>query len=262
MASPQPAGGFLPQNLPSPAPSNFSASPAPSKLPHPRPHPLKAGSAKEAAARRYVENRLLQISRRYTKKFQPRMEGDGKNELLGYDNASDLCMDLGETVDVLWLSGTPSLQIPSLLNIAGAVTSYISAFPPAPAATFGLLRKLDHAFVSLLRGEDSVTGEILPGFSNGNGGFSRTDMVRLKSLVEATRVLVVEVMSKVPTGEHDEPEESELETDGEMDLDGASTVVESNGMDAARVYAGTVVELGVLLPGNTAFDTGVTAGQS
>jgi hypothetical protein len=155
-----------------------------------------------------------------------------------------------------------SLQIPSLLNIAGAVTTYISAFPPAPAATFTLLRKLDHAFVSLLRGEDSITGEVLPGFSNRSGGFSRTDMVRLKSLVEATRVLIVEVISKIPETEDDGIEESEVETD-DMDFDGESTLVEGgNGMDVARVYAGTVVELGVLLPGDTAFDAGSASGQS
>ena len=99
----QAPGGFLPQNLPSPAPSNFSASPAPSNLPHPRSHPLRAGSSKEAAARRYVEAKLLHISRRYTKKFQPPQEGENVH---GYDDMVDVCKDLGEVVDVLWLSGT------------------------------------------------------------------------------------------------------------------------------------------------------------
>ena len=151
-------------------------------------------------------------------------------------------------------SGVASLQIPSLMTIAGAVTLYISAFPPAPAATLGLLRKLDHAFVSLLRGKDSITGEILPGFSNASGGFSRTDMVRLKSLVEATRVLVVDVTSKIPESVEDEIEESETETD-EMDQDRESTMIEGgSGMEIARVYAGTVVELGLLLPSDTAFN--------
>jgi hypothetical protein len=103
MADPQESGGFLPQNLPSPAPSNFSSSPLPPNLPHPRSHPLKAGSAKEAAARRYVEGKLLHVSRRYTKKFQSPIEGE---DVHGYDNVADVCTDLGEVVDVLWLSGT------------------------------------------------------------------------------------------------------------------------------------------------------------
>lgn len=126
---------------------------------------------------------------------------------------------------------------------------------------FGLLRKLDHAFVSLLRGEDSATGEILPGFSNGHGGFSRTDMVRLKSLVEASRVLVVEVLSKARESQENGNEESEVETD--MDVDGESTLVDGGiDMDVARVYAGTVVELGNLLPSDVGFDTGSRSSQS
>ena len=142
-----------------------------------------------------------------------------------------------------------------MLNIAGAVTTYISAFPPAPAATFSLLRKLDHAFISLLKGEDSITGEILPGFGNDNGGMSRTDMVRLKCLVEATRVLVVEVMSKAPEIEEDESDENEVDTDG-MNLDGESTLFEGGQvMDVARVYAGTMVELGLLLTSDAVCDT-------
>ena len=85
-------------------------------------------------------------------------------------------------------------------------------------------------------------------------------MVRLKSLVEATRVLVVEVMSKVPEIEEDGAEESEVETDG-MDLDEESTLVDGgNSMDIARVYAGTVVALGMLLPSDAGFDA--TPGQS
>lgn len=96
-------GGFLPPSIPSPAPSNFSSSPSPSNLPHPRSHPLRAGSAKEAAARRYVEGKLLHISRRYTKKFQPPVEGE---DVHGYESMADVCNDLSEVVDVLWLSGT------------------------------------------------------------------------------------------------------------------------------------------------------------
>ena len=82
-------------------------------------------------------------------------------------------------------------------------------------------------------------------------------MVRLKGLVEATRVLVVGVMGKVPEAEENWTEESDFETEtDDVDLDGEITVVEGgNDMDVARVYAGTVVELGLLLPGDTAFDT-------
>lgn len=100
---PQEAGGFLHPSLPSPSPSNFSSSSTASNLPHPRANPLRPGSAKEDAARRYVEARLLNVSRRYAKKFQPMEEGD---DVTGYVSMSEVAKDLGDIVDVVWLSGT------------------------------------------------------------------------------------------------------------------------------------------------------------
>ena len=73
-------GGFLPPPLPSPSPSTVS-SPRPTTLPHPRPHPLRPGSSKEETTRRWVENALLQVSRRYVKKFQPEEMRDEGGEI-------------------------------------------------------------------------------------------------------------------------------------------------------------------------------------
>lgn len=98
-------GGFIIPSLPSPAPSHASTNSTSSNLPHPRTHPLKAGSKKEDAARRYVEGRLLHISRRYAKKFQPENE-NGQTDLKGYISMSEVAKDLGEVVDIVWLSGT------------------------------------------------------------------------------------------------------------------------------------------------------------
>ncbi|KAI9055524.1 hypothetical protein LZ554_000472 [Drepanopeziza brunnea f. sp. 'monogermtubi'] len=223
-------GGFLP-SLPSPSPSTVSTAP-PSNLPHPRRNPLKAGSAKEDALRRYADRRLLVVGRRYAKKFLPLEAGD---EVKGYEGFGEVAKDLGELIDVLWLSGTPSLQIPYLLNVALAVTSYITAFPFSPKATFVLLGKLDHVFSSLLKGEDCVSGEILPGFSGGmRAGLSLTHMVRCKGLVEATRVLVVDVMGR----------SGKIETEGEdEDEDDAGTGADWE-MEAARVYEMTIMRLG------------------
>ncbi|RDW81968.1 hypothetical protein BP6252_03080 [Coleophoma cylindrospora] len=253
-------GGFLPPSLPSPVPSNTSTIRS-SQLPHPRSKPLVAGSYKEETARRYVESRLMHISRRYTKKHQP---PEPDEDVHGYQSMSEVCKDLGEVVDVLWVSGTPSLQIPYLLNIALSVTTYLSAFPPSPSPTFSLLRKLDHAFSSLLKGQDIISGESLPGFDNGRrGGMSRTDMVRCKSLVEATRVQIVEVMSKEaetdlePDSPEDDGNETGMETDGGMSVSMQSTwdiEDESHNMDVARVYADTIVQLGELLGNDTTYD--------
>jgi hypothetical protein len=110
--APEP-GGFLPPSLPSPAPSSASSSSARSNLPHPRSHPLRAGSAKEDAARRYVEGRLLHISRRYTKKFQP-VEESRLEDVKGYESMGQVAKDFGEIVDVVWLSGTRMFTLNTL----------------------------------------------------------------------------------------------------------------------------------------------------
>lgn len=149
-----------------------------------------------------------------------------------------------------------SLQVPYLLNIALAVTTYLSAFPPAPHATFALLRKLDYAFASLVRGSDLESGEVLPGFEGGRRGLSRTDMVRCKSLVESTRVLVVDVMSKEREDESRNEAETETETEndeGEGDGDWEEDDID---MNVARVYEKSIVELGQALNSGTAYDVG------
>lgn len=97
------SGGFLPASLPSPAPSNASVSSTSYNLPQPRSKPLRAGSEKEQAARRYVENRLLHVARRYTKKFGQPEEGD---TVTGYVSMKEVAKDLSEIIDVLWLSAT------------------------------------------------------------------------------------------------------------------------------------------------------------
>jgi hypothetical protein len=145
-----------------------------------------------------------------------------------------------------------NLQIPYLLNIALSVTSYLPAFPPSPKSSFRLLRKLDRAFASLLKGEDSVTGEILPGFSGGKkSGMSKTDMVRVNGLVETTRVLMVDVMSK-ESHVMDEVDESGIESDTDM-INSWDAEEEKYEMDVARVYEQTIVLLGEMLDSTGGF---------
>lgn len=127
------------------------------------------------------------------------------------------------------------------------------SFPPAPKATFELLAKLDHCFSSLLSGKDTASGEHLPGFENGlRAGMTTTDMVRCRSLVEQTRVLMVEVLSGVPEDEDGEEDDAEDEpTDTELDVPGSSASsrrwdIDDDRMhlDAARIYEHTIVQLG------------------
>lgn len=128
-----------------------------------------------------------------------------------------------------------------------------------------LLRKLDFCFASLLCGQDIDTKEPLPGFGNGvKNVMTRTHMVRCKSIVEQTRIVVVEVMSK-QTGHEEEQQattddgseiDTELDTDTELENTAEETgFVDPNWqdddndmyMDVARVYERTLVQLGEVL---------------
>ncbi len=53
--------------------------------------------------RRYVEETLLNISRRYVKKFSG---PDPDNAVVGYATFTEAAKDLEEVVDMLWRSGT------------------------------------------------------------------------------------------------------------------------------------------------------------
>lgn len=91
-----------PTGIPSPPPSlSFASEP----LPHPRPHPLRPGSKKEELLRRYVDQRLMNISRRYVKKFTI---PDPSEEIQGYATFGELCKDVHVVIDAIWLSGTRS----------------------------------------------------------------------------------------------------------------------------------------------------------
>ena len=134
----------------------------------------------------------------------------------------------------------------------------LKPFPFSPRSTFHLLHKLDMAFCSLLQGVNAETGEILPGFEGGRGKLSTTEKVRLKGLVERTRVAVVEVAgnggSVTDTGDA-LPSDVETEDDDTTDNDEGEAMegVQPGAdhgrweMEVARVYEKTIVELGVSL---------------
>jgi hypothetical protein len=155
--------------------------------------------------------------------------------------------------------------MPYLLNLAMLITEYLPFFPAtdhSSQATFGLLSKLDEAFASLLVGHDSATGELLPGFDNGRS-VSTTDKVRLKGIVDRTRLTVVRVM----TGESVVGDESDageaMDTDTESEAPRQEDTVKFEGFEdndddeedegeersIARVYEKTIGELGDVLGG-------------
>ena len=167
----------------------------------------------------------------------------------------EACKEISDLASVVWVSGTPSLQVPYLLNLGLILTTIVSAMPPTPKSLFRVTGKLDHAFASLLQGRDVDTGEDLPGFV-GKTGVSGTEKVRIRSLVERSRVSVMEAFKRGEF-EYEEPDEvveendeDKMDTDGELILEGGDDfqeeedVDESLDMQLAKVYDRTVVELG------------------
>lgn len=138
---------------------------------------------------------------------------------------------------------------------------------------FSVLRKLDFCFASLLLGQDLDSRETLPGFENGvRGVMTKTHMVRCKSIVEQTRLVVVEVMNKqtgleAETNDDDDDDDDDMDTDTglDTDFDTMDSSAEDRGfvdpnwddedddllMDVARVYERTLVRLGEVLQDST-----------
>lgn len=137
-----------------------------------------------------------------------------------------------------------------LLHVASVVTDYVGAFPPSPASTVSLLQKLDHCFASLLLGKDINTGEILPGFDNGLGaGMTTTDMVRCRSSVEQTRILLTELLSDALDQEdagEDEDDNMDMGREGSFagEDGGGKDTDEALRMGVAQIYENTIEELG------------------
>ena len=144
-------------------------------------------------------------------------------------------------------SGSASLQVPYLLSLALLVTTFLPEFSPSPKATFRLLRKLDRAFASLLVGRDVDTGEQLPGFERGRG-VTGTDKVRLKGIVDRTRIAVTDAMSAGDAASDDDLDAEDTENESMQDADVLDVDEEGDwDMEVARVYDRTVVELGDML---------------
>jgi len=141
------------------------------------------------------------------------------------------------------------LQVPYLLSLAGLLCSYLPAFPFVSAPTFRIIEKLDLVFSYLLQQsstllEDSRQPDIP----------SATDRVRIKSLVLATRIAVVEVEAASQSGDslispgpsddenrvHDEDPASSRE---EEEINGSS-VHDFVAAGLSRVYRKTLELLG------------------
>jgi hypothetical protein len=159
-----------------------------------------------------------------------------------------------------------------LLNLAVLTTEFLALFPASTRsttqATLGLLSKLDYAFSSLLTGQDTATGEPLPGFESGRS-ISTTDKVRLKGIVDRARLTVVKVLSGEKVVGDDDDVGDMTDTDAEEEpfsVRGRQNTVTFEGFEnnddddeddddeweernIASVYEKTIGELGDVLGG-------------
>ncbi|KIV86621.1 hypothetical protein PV11_02221 [Exophiala sideris] len=158
-----------------------------SNLPTPRTHPLRPGSQKEIALINYLDDKILRITRRYAKKFSNEMVD--KDDARGYTTYDEFVSDVDPLLDVVWVSGTPTIQIPYLLSMAGLACAYLPAFPFS-TTLFYITGKIDLGFASLLRASvESIASTTI------THHVSITEKVRIKSLVEDTRIAAVNVAS-------------------------------------------------------------------
>jgi hypothetical protein len=98
----QRASAFLPS--PAASPVTLTSTDPSSRLPQMRTHPLVPGSQKEVAFTEYVDARILQITRRYAKRFSN--EEGNQDEAPGYDNFAECVVDLETVFNIVWISGT------------------------------------------------------------------------------------------------------------------------------------------------------------
>ena len=177
-----------------------------------------------------------------------------------------------------------------MISLAVLVNSSLPDYPFTPRSTFRLLRKLDSVFASLLLGEDAESGAPLPGFETRRNVVSMTEKVRIKSIAETCRMVVMEVRGRDEEEEDEEEEEEEEEGDGGSASDeddeemvdvlgdaagsGSGSGLSANGngnemdyretpgrweMEAARVYERTIQLLGDELGKQGEFVDDITA---
>lgn len=166
-----------------------------------------------------------------------------------------------------------------MISLSVLVNSSLSDYPFSPRSTFRLLRKLDSVFASLLLGEDAESGAPLPGFETRRNVVSMTEKVRIKSIAETCRMVVMEVRGRRDDEEEEEEEEGDGSASDEDDEDmvdvlgnGPGLSANGNGnemdyretpgrweMEAARVYERTIQLLGDELGKQGEFVDDITA---
>lgn len=99
---------------PSPCPSSTSTVDeiTTTSLPTPRHHPLKPASQKEIAFINYLDSKILQISRRYAKKFSSE-SAEANEEARGYIDFAEVADEVDHVLNAIWVSSTRKQMVPT-----------------------------------------------------------------------------------------------------------------------------------------------------
>ena len=188
---------------------------------------------------------------------------EATGEAQGYCDFRDAAVDIEELLDAVWVSAPrkavrpddvpqllmqriASMQVYYLLTIAAMAIDFLPTLSPSPRAMFAVLNKLDIIFAALIDGRDPDSGEELQAAGSRKASIATTEQIRIKSIAERTRIVVIKLM----TGEYEGPAGQEPQWD-EDDEDMETADLESDGleMEAAAVYERTISRLGDELAG-------------
>ncbi|KAL0635876.1 hypothetical protein Q9L58_005119 [Maublancomyces gigas] len=204
-----------------------SPPPTPSKisyhiLPPPRSSgPLKPGSRPESNLITYLDDQLLQVSRRYAKKYH---EG-------GYATVEAVAEDLERLM-------------------ANSFNDYLASFPPQLKSTLSLLDTFDRCFYTLITGS-SVDPSTSLSSEFSVSRMNMTEKVRLKSIIKRTRLHIVKLAEKsmstpdLPTDtDGKDDDEMDIETGDETDVDGDNQEHEEWEIEVMKVYDRSLIQIG------------------
>ncbi|KAK4913319.1 hypothetical protein LTR66_017221, partial [Elasticomyces elasticus] len=180
----------------SPTPSIASTTTSPANtnltpLPIPRSKPIHPGSTKETDLIHFLDKRILHINARYAKRVD--IEGSRYTSVPGYTSFDQVIADMDPVLDIAWMSGTITIQVAYLLNLASMICDFMPSFDFTNLA-LQLISKFDEALSTLL--DDN--------HKKPPAQVSVTDKVRMKSIVEDTRLVTsrLAAASSESIGEH------------------------------------------------------------
>lgn len=135
--------------------------------------------------------------------------------------------------------------------MANSFNDYLASFSPHLKITLRLLDVFDRCFYTLITGS-SVHQLVTPSSALPVSGMNMTEKVRLKSIIERTRLHIVKLADRgrsTPTGSvlntgSNSGDGMDIETGDETDIDGDDAEDEGLEIEVAKVYNWSLVQIG------------------